>query len=83
MIKVYADTSVFGGVFDPEFSKPSKQFFEEVDTGRFVLVISAIVEAERKLNRHLRIFVTSSTIMPKNLKLQFLMKQQWNCKWSI
>ncbi len=45
-MKIYADTSVFGGVFDQEFSEPSRQFFEEVDTGRFVLVTSAVVEAE-------------------------------------
>ena len=35
-MKIYADTSVFGGVFDQEFSAPSKQFFDEVDTGRFI-----------------------------------------------
>ena len=46
MIKVYADTSVFGGVFDEEFSGPSKKFFEEVQSGRFLLVTSAIVQAE-------------------------------------
>ena len=45
-MKIYADTSVFGGVFDHEFSEPSKQFFSEVETGRFILVTSAIVEAE-------------------------------------
>jgi hypothetical protein len=45
-MRVYADTSVFGGVFDPEFSGPSKRFFSEIDARRFVLVISAVVEAE-------------------------------------
>jgi len=45
-MKIYADTSVFGGVFDQEFSEPSRQFFDEVDAGRFVLVTSAAVEAE-------------------------------------
>ena len=45
-IKVYADTSVFGGVFDPEFALPSRQFFEAVDAGRCDLVISTIVVAE-------------------------------------
>jgi len=45
-MRIYADTSVFGGVFDQEFSEPSRQFFEEVDAGRFVLVTSAVVEAE-------------------------------------
>ena len=45
-MKVYADTSVFGGVFDEEFAEPTKQFFSEIDAGRFVIVTSAIVEAE-------------------------------------
>ena len=45
-MKIYADTSVFGGVFDKEFSEPSKQFFDEVESGRFTLVTSAVVEAE-------------------------------------
>ena len=45
-LRVYADTSVFGGVFDPEFSAPSRRFFEEVDAGKFVLVISPVVEEE-------------------------------------
>ncbi len=45
-MKIYVDTSVFGGVFDSEFSKPSKQLFAEITSGRFILVTSAIVEAE-------------------------------------
>jgi len=45
-IRVYADTSVFGGVFDDEFSKPSRTFFEQVRQGRFQLVVSALVRDE-------------------------------------
>ena len=45
-MKVYADTSVFGGVFDEEFAEPSKEFFAEVESGRFTLVVSAVVQAE-------------------------------------
>ena len=45
-MRIYADTSIFGGVFDSEFSKASKDFFKEVDKGRFKLVTSAVVEAE-------------------------------------
>lgn len=45
-IRVYADTSVFGGVFDPEFEVPSRKFFEQVRAGRFQLVISDIVNEE-------------------------------------
>ena len=45
-MRIYADTSVFGGVFDDEFANPTKRFFAEVDAGRFTLVTSAIVAAE-------------------------------------
>ncbi len=45
-IRVYADTSVYGGVFDPEFEKPSRTFFEQVRGGRFQLVVSDIVDEE-------------------------------------
>jgi predicted nucleic acid-binding protein len=44
--RVYADTSVFGGVFDDEFSRASKVFFDEVNKGRFVLVTSELVREE-------------------------------------
>ena len=43
---VYADTSVFGGVFDEEFEADSKAFFESVRTGRFALLISDVVRRE-------------------------------------
>ena len=46
LVRVYADTSVFGGVFDEEFQEASIRFFEQVRLGRFELVSSAIVQAE-------------------------------------
>jgi len=45
-IRVYADTSVFGGVYDDEFKAPSRTFFEQVKSGQFVLVTSAVVQDE-------------------------------------
>ena len=45
-MRVYADTSVFGGVFDEEFHRPSVEFFNQVRSGRFVLVISTLVQEE-------------------------------------
>ncbi len=45
-MRIYADTSVFGSVFDKEFSEPAKKFFSEIDAEKFTLVTSAIVEAE-------------------------------------
>ena len=45
-IRVYADTSVFGGVFDDEFKKGSERFFDLVRAGDIRLVLSAIVRNE-------------------------------------
>lgn len=39
-LRVYADTSVFGGVFDQEFEIASRVFFEQVKQGLFRLVTS-------------------------------------------
>jgi predicted nucleic acid-binding protein len=45
-IRVYADTSVYGGVFDAEFERASRLFFDQVRQGRFRLVGSALVALE-------------------------------------
>jgi len=45
-IRIYADTSVFGGVFDEEFERPSKAFFEAVRKAKFALVTSELVRQE-------------------------------------
>ena len=34
------DTSVFGGVADEEFSQASQRFFQKVDNGEFVVLMS-------------------------------------------
>jgi len=46
MKRIYVDTSVFGGVFDSEFEKPSQEFFDQVETKIFALVTSAVVREE-------------------------------------
>ncbi len=45
-IRVYADTSVFGGVHDDEFKEPSLTFFAQVRSRQFILVTSAVVQDE-------------------------------------
>ena len=45
-IRIYADTSVLGGVFDFEFSAASSKFLDQVKMKRFQLVISPVVEEE-------------------------------------
>jgi hypothetical protein len=44
IVRVYADTSVYGGVLDDEFAEASRAFFGRVREGRFQLVVSALVE---------------------------------------
>lgn len=42
-IRVYADTSVFGGIHDSEFAQVSKEFFSRVWQGRIQIVVSTSV----------------------------------------
>lgn len=48
-IRAYADTSVFGGVFDKEFTHPSSEFLNLVRIGIIDLVISTVVDQEIRL----------------------------------
>lgn len=44
--RLYLDTSVFGGVFDEEFSKYSIQLFDQVKRGKAICVLSKLVGEE-------------------------------------
>jgi hypothetical protein len=44
--RVYADTSVFGGIVDREFTKASVRFFDWVRAGKLNLAISTLVTDE-------------------------------------
>ena len=39
-LRIYADTSVFGGCFDEEFSEDSNKLFDKVRNKEFILIIS-------------------------------------------
>ena len=41
-IRVYVDTSVFGGVHDEEFAEASKRFFDRVRVGEYLVLISRV-----------------------------------------
>ena len=45
-ITVYADTSVFGGVFGQEFQNASSAFFKGITPKKFQLVTSDVVAEE-------------------------------------
>jgi predicted nucleic acid-binding protein len=48
-LRVYADTSVFGGCFDREFDVTSIRFFEEIRRGEYVVVVSDVTLDELEL----------------------------------
>ncbi len=45
-IRVYVDTSVFGGAFDPEFTKATQAFWDRVRGGMLEAAVSPLVLAE-------------------------------------
>jgi predicted nucleic acid-binding protein len=45
-LRIYADTSVFGGVGDDEFAAPSRAFFARVRQGQVILLVSRITYDE-------------------------------------
>ncbi len=45
-LRVYVDTSVFGGCFDAEFAEESTRFFDLVRAGRVVVLVSQVVVDE-------------------------------------
>jgi hypothetical protein len=47
-IRLYFDTSIFGGVFDEEFEEISTLLFEKVNIGQIVCVYSDLTIAELK-----------------------------------
>ena len=54
-LRVYADTSVFGGCFDDEFAEDSRRLLAEIRAGRFLLVLSATTLRElHRAPRHVR-----------------------------
>jgi hypothetical protein len=45
-LRIYADTSVFGGCFDPPFLEASRRFFRLIRRRRIVLLLSEVVGRE-------------------------------------
>jgi predicted nucleic acid-binding protein len=45
-LRVYIDTSVFGGCFDREFARDSRAFFQAVANGRITALLSATLVRE-------------------------------------
>lgn len=44
--RIYCDSSVIGGYFDPEFEKESRRFIDAAKNGRIILLLSEVVVEE-------------------------------------
>jgi len=76
-IRVYADTSVYGGVEDDEFADASRTFFAQVRQGRFALAVSPLVveeiaEAPEAVRKHFNAFLPQATILDVTPDVQSL-----------
>ena len=47
-MRVYVDTSVVGGMFDPEFKRRTEPFWNAIADGRIRVIVSDILEEELK-----------------------------------
>src|SRR5271154_1383155 len=67
-MRIYVDTSVFGGCFDPEFEHWSNRLIEYFKMGKYKAVISEVTEFELKFApNHIRQILTG--LSPKNLEI--------------
>lgn len=48
MNRIYLDTSIFGGYFDPEFELWTKILFQRINLGEFKLIYSMLTDIELK-----------------------------------
>lgn len=79
-MRIYTDTSVFGGCCDKEFSDPSRAFIDMVEQGTFTMIVSPVVEAEinhpatplmvKDIYRRLLGITEIVSITPEAIKLQ-------------
>lgn len=45
-LRIYVDTSVVGGCYDPEFERESNRFFNLVRAGRVLVLVSDLIVEE-------------------------------------
>jgi predicted nucleic acid-binding protein len=91
-IRVYADTSVYGGVFDQGIDAASRKFFDQVESGFFELVTSSVVadelaSAPENVRNQFESFLPKAVLVPvekKDLDLQaaYLKAGVVSGKWS-
>lgn len=76
-MKFYVDTSVWGGFADEEFSEWTIPFFEQVNNGKFTIVLSDVTIGELQ-NAPAVIRDLPATIAPDFLELVSITNEQIN-----
>jgi len=85
-IRVYVDTSVFGGIQDKEFCEASQHFFDRVHKGEFVVLLSTVTlrELEKSPNAIKTVWQSLPAelveILPINDDMQELSEAYLNAK---
>jgi len=60
MERLYLDTSVFGGYFEPEFELWTKVLFEKIKNGEYKLLLSRVIDIELTIApKHVRDLASS------------------------
>ena len=60
MERIYLDTSVFGGYFEPEFEFWTKILFEQIQKGAFIIILSRLTDVElQKAPQHVQALAKS------------------------
>ena len=72
-IRIYADTSVYGGVFDSGIDAASRGVFEQVKSGYFELVTSSAVADElafapERVRKQFEMFLPLADVVPVEAK---------------
>jgi predicted nucleic acid-binding protein len=76
-LRVFIDTSVFGGMFDSEFAMDTRLFFTAVDAGNFQLVVSdqvvqEILPAPEKVKQFFYTYLPEIDLLKDSLEVQRL-----------
>ncbi len=67
-LRIYVDTSVFGGCFDEEFQEESRMLFEEIKRGKFRLVISSMtIDELTEAPEHVQKVLTE--LLPEHIEM--------------
>ncbi len=67
MERIYLDTSVFGGYFEPEFELWSKILFDRISQGSFKVLISRLTDIELENAPH-QVKVLASSMPSENIE---------------